>query len=144
MNLADKIVMIPSLPLEIHALVRELGRVEGVESIWIIGSQANGRATPTSDWDFLVLGPEQSLKNIAAQWHQQPANVDILVVVDGDQFQSPWPREGTTKPKSGSLNTWEWRQDSSNEASYLGTKSSDDDPDEAFIDFSERALRIHP
>jgi predicted nucleotidyltransferase len=28
-----------------------------IEQIWLIGSRAEGKARPDSDWDFLVVGP---------------------------------------------------------------------------------------
>jgi predicted nucleotidyltransferase len=28
-----------------------------IEQIWLVGSRAEGKAKPTSDWDFLVVGP---------------------------------------------------------------------------------------
>ena len=46
---------IDNLPDDARAVIQELAADSTVESIWLIGSRANSRATEMSDWDFLVF-----------------------------------------------------------------------------------------
>jgi predicted nucleotidyltransferase len=45
------------IPPSIDIFIRRLAGVQpSPESIWLIGSRANGGATNKSDWDFVVFG----------------------------------------------------------------------------------------
>jgi predicted nucleotidyltransferase len=47
--------VVPVLPRVVAEILATLAREDGVQSVWLIGSRANGTATGTSDWDLLVL-----------------------------------------------------------------------------------------
>ena len=85
------------------------------ESVWLIGSQANGRATSLSDTDLLVFGSE-ALLNVLKAKNSAPEKIDCLVVYDGNNYQDPWQK------KSGTLEKLKWKQVDENRARYVGSK----------------------
>ena len=107
-----------SLPDYLRDFVDRFSRA-GFE-VWLMGSRANGNARTDSDWDILIFGDEvllDALKNEAPL-----EETDVLVVHDGDAFQSPWNKTKEGVLKSGSLSGWEWQRKSETEATYSGTK----------------------
>lgn len=110
------------------------------QAVWIIGSQANGRATDQSDTDLLVFasaGFLDSLQMLAA-----PVGIDCLVVFNGNDFADPWSK------KSGSLEQWRWKLNSPRKAQYIGTKWVPDvefgDPLGDLVERAESATRVWP
>lgn len=91
--------------------------------IWLIGSRANGTARMNSDWDFFVFGNADVYEQLRT--HLPIENIDLLVVTNGDEFASPWPREADGAIKRGSLTAWKWQQLTSDRASYEATKWPD-------------------
>lgn len=115
------------------------------DSIWLIGSRANGRATEESDADLVVFGSEALLSSVRLKI-KKPQAVDCLVVFNGDDYQDPW------QEKSGSLSRLKWLQVDATSAKYIGSKWVPDE--ESSIEFhanlgvlvcrQERAIRIWP
>ena len=115
------------------------------DSVWLIGSRANGRATSESDTDLIVMGSEALLRAARSKL-EQPKAVDCLIVFNGDDYQDPW------QEKSGSLSKLEWEQIDASSAKYVGTKWVPDE--ESSIEFDadmgdlvhrqERAIRVWP
>lgn len=115
------------------------------DSIWLIGSRANGRATHESDTDLLIFGSEAFLGAARAKLNR-PRAVDCLVVFNGDDYQDPW------QEKSGSLGKLKWERIDASSARYIGTKWVPDE--ESSIEFDadmgdlvqlqERAIRVWP
>jgi predicted nucleotidyltransferase len=97
--------------------------ISDIREIWLIGSRANETAQDNSDWDFLVFGTESTLKELKCQVIYEIDNIDLLVVYDGDNFQTPWEEQ----PKSGSLSEWCWDRTSENIAKYKQIKFIPDD-----------------
>lgn len=91
-----------------------------INSIWLFGSRANGTAKEISDWDLFVFGSEQYLVSLRNNSSLKNDSVDILFVVNGDDFVSPWA------DKQGTLSEWQWMETSSCEAKYIGTKEPTD------------------
>lgn len=109
-------------------------------SVWLIGSQASGRAQAGSDTDLLVFGSSGFLAAVRAAL-PQPSGIDCLVVVNGNDFEEPW------QDKRGALARWNWVLKSATEAQYEGTKFIADEPDGTLGQFEtrqERAIRIWP
>jgi len=105
--------------------------------VWLIGSRANQSAKATSDWDLLVFG---SLTLLNALAKEAPIlGLDLLVVFDGEEFRSPWPRQEDGHYKTGRLERWQWAKLSEDAATYEGTKWPDDGPPEVAM---KRAIRI--
>ena len=92
---------------------------QDIASIWLIGSRANGNESPNSDWDFVVFGSNAGLEAIRKNVDER-ADVDLLIVTDGDSFQDPW------KTKTGKLSSWEWQETCDGGAVYRSTKWPDD------------------
>jgi len=115
------------------------------DSIWLIGSRANGRATVESDTDLIVFGSEAFLYATRSQL-EKPQSVDCLVVFNGDDYKDPWQK------KNGSLSKLKWQQVDETHAKYIGSKwvpdeesSIDFDADMGnIVDFQEQAIRIWP
>jgi len=97
--------------------------ISDIREIWLIGSRANETAKDNSDWDFLVFGTDITLKELKYQVIYKLDNIDLLVVYNGDNFQTPWGEN----PKSGSLSKWCWDRSSENFATYKQTKFIPDD-----------------
>lgn len=106
-----------------------------IREVWLIGSRANHRAHAGSDWDLVTFADEATCEAIEVdiQWHR--ADVDLLIVTDGDNFKRPWGR-----PKAGSLTKWEWRPTELGSATYKGTKWPDED--EMWTEELFQAVRI--
>jgi predicted nucleotidyltransferase len=119
-------------------------RHPAITELWLLGSRANGNAKADSDWDVLAFADEPTLTALRAKPELKRADVDFLVVVDGDRFESPWWRlDKPRKYKKGRLKShdapdgsevcgWEWERVSDSEARYTGG---------GFEPF--RAFRIH-
>jgi hypothetical protein len=110
-------------------------------SVWLIGSQASGRATSNSDTDLLVFGSPQLL-DVLRNAVAAPEGIDCLVVFNRDEFRNPWHENG------GSLSKWNWSIKSPDEAQYVGTKW-EVDPELGgdhgnFVIHKEKAIRIWP
>lgn len=118
-----------------------IGLVPNPSSVWLIGSQANGRATASSDTDLLVFGSAELLK-VLRNAVAPPEGIDCFVVFDGNEFKDPWHQNG------GSLSRWSWSANSQNEAQYVGTKWAVD-PELGgdhgnFVIHKEKAIRVWP
>src|SRR5215203_644398 len=77
-----------------------------IESIWLIGSRANPTTEPPNDWDLLVFANPTVLERLQALPELEcEEKVDLLIVVDGDRFECPWPRDDreNARPKCGKL-----------------------------------------
>jgi hypothetical protein len=112
------------------------------ESIWVIGSRANGRATVSSDTDLLVFGSPELLQTLATT-EEAPSGIDCLVVFDGNNYKDPF------QDKSGSLSKLEWRPVNASLSQYVGIKwvpdeESGDDNMGDMVHRQERAIRVWP
>ena len=96
-------------------VLRVCGLTHRPASVWLIGSQANGRATEHSDWDLLIFGSsfliDELKRDIAA-----PFKIDALVVYNGNDYCDPWQN------KRGALKNLQWRLESATVASYEGVR----------------------
>ena len=110
-------MQITKLPEQVQPLLAEL--LERGIDVWLIGSRVNPSTVPPNDWDILIFGNAQLFSEIAA--HDPPSGVDALVVVDGEQFKSPWPRKSDGHVNWGRLANWNWQRIDNDTASYEGT-----------------------
>jgi hypothetical protein len=105
------------LPENVSQLVEWLmAQTPTPSEIWLIGSRANGRATEESDWDFLVFACSKYLCKLQEIGCPLSLVCDILVVVDGNRFESPFDK------KNGSLDGWQWEIVDADHATYQGEK----------------------
>lgn len=92
-----------------------------ISAVWLIGSRAEGKERPGSDWDYLAFADQPTFDALRARKDLAHPVIDLLVVVDDDRFVQPWSEGG--RLKSGSLSGWEWSRTSETSASYRGTKA---------------------
>ena len=105
--------------LKIDDFVSEITQAHsGIREIWLLGSRAKGQARPDSDWNLFVFADEETLRQLGGNVRFKRADVQLLVVRDGDEFREPWG----DNPKHGYLSEWEWVKTSDREAQYFGTK----------------------
>jgi len=106
-----------------------------IEEVWLIGSRANHTAHAGSDWDFIAFADQAACDEIEvdAQWHR--ADVDLLVVVDGNEFKRPWGN-----PQAGTLEAWAWKRAGPTAATYIGSTWSDDE--DAWVEQKFNAVRV--
>lgn len=86
----------------------------GIASVWLFGSRSNGNARPDSDWDLFAFANPEVFARLRADHGRRHRDIDLLVVIDGTEFEAPWG----VKPKRGWLSEWEWKELSTTEASY--------------------------
>ena len=141
----------PPLSPDITAYLNRLvSAYPQIESIWLIGSRAQGTARQDSDWDFFVFATPEVLSALRSDESFRQSNVDLLIVTNGDSFESPWPHSegGEAIIKRGNLHNyhsnygslvlgWQWDRISDSEARYDGSKST-------WKYVPCRALRIYP
>jgi hypothetical protein len=112
-----------------------------LESIWLIGSRANGTSTDASDWDFLAFGSEATYACLQASPRLQLSGTDFLIVTDGDGFRGVWDGED----KAGSLADWEWKAVSDTVSEYTQLKLVFDREHQLDGVFTRRkAIRVWP
>lgn len=138
--------MTAQLTDQTSALISQLVELQSPpDSVWLIGSRANGRATNQSDTDLIVFGSEALLSTVRCQL-TRPEAVDCLIVFNGDDYQDPW------QEKSGSLSSLQWKQIDANSAKYVGNKWVPDEESSLecgadmgdLIYLQERAIRLWP
>lgn len=89
-----------------------------IESVWLIGSRANGSARETSDWDFIVFANREALAQIKSSSELHRSDIDFLVVVNGEDFENAWGERN----KIGALSYWGWKLVTDAHAEYTETK----------------------
>jgi predicted nucleotidyltransferase len=120
-------------------LERLLAAYPNIESVWLIGSRANETARDDSDWDLLVFASREVLEALSTDDSFSRSDVDLLVVYDGDNFESPYGGTDNRRSKKGSLKEWEWQLSTPDIAYYEGCKPTD----EVHIHIEQmRALRV--
>jgi len=112
----------------INFLIENYARIH---EIWLFGSRARGNVTASSDWDLLVFADAPTLLQMRDDSRLRSAVDDLFVGHDGNSFVQPWG----DNPKSGSLQEWKWKKQSSDEATCKATKPTHDP--EKLADVSE-------
>ena len=76
--------------------------------IWLLGSRANEKADPDSDWDLLVFSADRLTADsltAATRFHDECFQ---LFIVTGNYFKWPWPRKKDGCLCDGWLDRWRW------------------------------------
>ena len=98
------------LPEHVQRVVTELIADSSVHKIWLVGSQANGTASPTSDWDLLVFSDREP--NVR---EERCSNVDVI-----------WKGPSQTQREGGSIQIdftkFQWAEKDDGTADYVGHK----------------------
>ena len=93
---------IDEFPEQVSDVLNGLVSEKETDSIWFIGSRANGNEREDSDWDFIAFVSDRIFERTARHdW------VDIIRV-DRDWN---YLLEGEGMALSGPFNTWRWRAD---------------------------------
>jgi hypothetical protein len=102
---------------ELSALVSHV-LVHGLEirAVWSVG-HADDDVVPQHR-ELLVFADRPTLQRLRESAHPHRADIDLLVVVDGDRFENAWGERRV----SGSLARWAWRQMSPEVAYYDESK----------------------
>jgi hypothetical protein len=87
-----------------------------IRAVWSVG-HADADAVP-GRCELLVFADRPTLQRLRKSAHPHRADIDLLVVVDGDQFENAWGEHRV----SGSLARWAWRQVSPELAYYDESK----------------------
>lgn len=83
---------------------------EGVEQVWVL--RTPGAPNSNSKWELLLFADERRLAAIRADSAARRDDVDLLVVIDGDRFESVWDE------RRGRLSGLDWRLDGPQAAEY--------------------------
>ena len=93
-------------------LFRILANCLDITSVWSIGHEPE---TPcAAARTLLAFADQATLRRLRAGEYLHEVQIEFLVVIDGDLFESAW---GPCK-LSGSLARWAWRQTTSQDAYY--------------------------
>jgi hypothetical protein len=85
-----------------------------ISSVWSMDHAGDQPAPTAVQYELLAFADKATLQRLRRSENLQRADVEFLVVIDGDVFESAWgPRK-----LSGSLARWAWRQISPHEAYY--------------------------
>ena len=114
-------MLIPEINELLDTLVQE---VQGIESIWLIGSRANDTAKPESDWDFFIFGDSSAFEQIKSKSKFHKKNIDMLVVDVNREFRKPYGSQ-----KIGNLDDWNWQLETAEIATYRSSKCEDFNPE---------------
>jgi hypothetical protein len=110
--------------VEITAFVaRVLASCLDIREVWSIDHCADASQPAPARHELLAFADAATLQRLRKSEHLHRADVELLVVIDGDLFESAWgPRK-----LSGSLARWAWRQISPHEAYYDESRWSERD-----------------
>ena len=92
-------------PAELSAfLSRMLVCCLDIRAVW--SSEAAGCSLAAASHQLIVFADRQTLLSLRKSGELHRADVELLVVFDGDQFENAWGPQRL----SGSLSRWAWRQ----------------------------------
>lgn len=100
---------INEFPEQVFEVLKGLVSEKETDSIWFVGSRANGTERTDSDWDFIVFVCDQVSERAAR--HSQ---VDIIRVDRNGNYLL----EGQPLELSGQFKTWQWREIEPGRAAY--------------------------
>jgi hypothetical protein len=85
-----------------------------IQTVWSLGHDGLAEQAAEQSRELLIFADRLSLHTLRKADRLHRADVQVLVVVDGDEFESAWgPRK-----ISGSLARWAWRQVTQDVAYY--------------------------
>jgi hypothetical protein len=94
-----------------------------ISAVWSIDHEPGESCADGEPRRLLAFADRSTLKRLRAAEHLHCADIEFLVVVDGDVFASAW---GPSR-LSGSLARWAWRQTAPREAYYDESRWADGD-----------------
>lgn len=102
-------------PVELPQFVSDLllGSLD-IRSVWSLDHRPGEAPLPRATRQLLAFADPMTLRHLRQREDLHRTAVSLLVVVDGDRFESAWGPSCL----SGSLARWAWRQVSPHEAYY--------------------------
>ena len=85
-----------------------------IRDVWLIGQDENTPDSAGPRWELLAFADSTTLQRLRKANDLHRADVDVLVVTDGDRFENAWGQHRL----SGSLVRWAWRRAVDGEAFY--------------------------
>jgi hypothetical protein len=104
----------PSAPHHPDVVSAVLASCLDIVSVWSIDHEPAASCVDLPYRRLLAFADARTLRRLRADEYLHSADVEFLVVVDGDAFASAW---GPSR-LSGSLARWAWRQTTTHEAYY--------------------------
>lgn len=96
-------------PTRVQAVIDQLKSEPCSDSVWFIGSRANGSFHPDSDWDFICF------RNSTVEVQDARSEfVDIVQVGNDGRYLL----EGQSFNMAGQFSNWQWREIDSQHAQY--------------------------
>lgn len=96
-------------PPKVQVVIDQLKAESCSETVWFIGSRANGKFRPDSDWDFICFR-----KSTVEEREARSRLVDIIQVGNDGQYLL----EGQHYDLTGQFEHWQWREIDSQHARY--------------------------
>ena len=102
---------VPTVLSFIHLV---LATCPDIRAVWSLDHEPGGPWSDEGPCRLLAFANASVLKCLQASDDLHRADIEFLVVVDGDEFASAWGPSNL----SGSLARWAWRQTATDEAYY--------------------------
>ena len=126
-------------PAELSAFVsRILARCLDISAVWSVGHSDLAITAPDSPSELLAFADGPTLQMLRRSDYLHRADVELLVVFDGNQFENAWgPRR-----LSGSLARWAWRPVTDRLAYYDESRWADHERDGGVVRVRRKAVLI--
>lgn len=112
-----------------------------IRSLWALDQCPGGKASQRGRLRLLAFADVATLLSLRKQENLHRTNVDLLVVTDGEGFETAWGR----LTLSGSLARLAWRQVSAHEAYYDEARwAARDGPGGDVVRIRRKALLLWP
>jgi hypothetical protein len=106
-------ILLKLAPCSFFDVLRELKQESSVMSIWLVGSRANQKSIPSSDWDLLVFS---SIEPVFVP--MRFSDVDVIRIGPSGQGLL----EGKNSELMFCFEDWHWNMLDNQSASYIGKK----------------------
>ena len=117
---------------------RVLARCLDIRALWSIGHADLALARPDSAGELLAFADRPTLQMLRKSDHLHRADVELLVVFDGNQFENAWGPHRI----SGSLARWAWRPVTDELAYYDQSRWADHERDGRVVRVRRKAVLI--
>ena len=120
------------VPEHVQSAISELAADTSIRAIWLIGSQVNGTASASSDWDLLVF----SIRDPNVREVRVPG-VDVI-------WKGPTRTllEGQPEFQQIDFNNFMWNERNDGTAEYVGYKLNEFETGVVYDTATPRALRL--
>lgn len=116
-------IELSEFPDFVAGVLEELIKEIATQSVWLIGSRANGCERSNSDWDFIVF-----VNDSICECSSRHGDVDVIRVDTNGQYLL----EGQKINLCNSFEIWNWREIEPGRASYTVRKTPNVENGQAF------------